>query len=220
MTGLAVLLATVGAADLSPRGKHLVAAVTAVALPLALGAQWHTIWLALLCFVVAVIWIDAADQHRPAGIIVLGVSATGLLISSAGDITGEAPVAGWYRELPVAGLAGVPLDHAALALGVLLFLATAANVVVRHALNATGPQVLAEENSLKGGRLLGPLERWLVFAFALSGHLGALGALVAAKGILRFPEISRDRPDGMRAEYVLVGSFVSWSLALLFVPLL
>ena len=117
------------------------------------------------------------------------------------------------------GLVGVPIERAALAVGVLLFLATAANVVVRQALVAVGPTLLAQEQTIEGGRLLGPLERWLVFAFAVGGHLGALGALVAAKGILRFPEISRDRPDGSRAEYVLVGSFVSWTLALVTVPL-
>lgn len=49
--------------------------------------------------------------------------------------------------------------------------------------------------------------------------LGPVGAIVAAKGILRFPEISRDDPEGNKAEYVLVGSFVSWLLALVFVPL-
>ncbi len=214
-----MLLATIGAADLAPRWKHAVGLVVATGGALALGAHWHTMWIVLICAIVLVIWLDAAQQDRPAGVITLGVSVLGLLIASAADFTGDAPIADWYHDLPVGGLAGVRLDQAALALGILLFLGTAANVVVRQALRATGPQVLAEENSLKGGRLLGPLERWLVFAFALSGNLGALGALVAAKGILRFPEISRDEPDGMRAEYVLVGSFVSWALALLFVPL-
>lgn len=219
MTALAVLLATIGAADLAPRGKHVVGAVVAVAGPLLLGAEWHTTWLALICFIVGVVWLDAARQQRPAGTILLGLTALSFVVASAGDITGEAPIQDWYDDLPVQGLLGVPLDRAALGLGVLLFLTTAANVVVRQALDATGPTVLGEEKSLRGGRLLGPLERWLVFAFAVGGNLGALGALVAAKGILRFPEISRDEPDGMRAEYVLVGSFVSWTLALLLVPL-
>jgi len=219
MTALAVLLATIGAADLVPRWKHLTGAVVAVAGPLVLGAGWHTTWLALVCFVVLVIWLDAAQQQRPAGVIVLAFTSAALLLASAGDITGRAPLQDWYDRLPIRALAEVPIDRAALGVGVLLFLTTAANVVVRHALNATGPTVLAEEKTLKGGRLLGPLERWLVFAFAVGGNLGALGALVAAKGILRFPEISRDEPDGMRAEYVLVGSFVSWTLALLLVPL-
>ena len=54
---------------------------------------------------------------------------------------------------------------------------------------------------------------------ALAGQYAALSVVVAAKGILRFPEISSDTAGGTRAEYVLVGSFVSWALALVFVPL-
>lgn len=220
MTGLAVLLASVGAADLAPRWRPIVGAITAIAGAWVLGAGWHTLWIAALCSVVVVIWLDAARQQRPAGIIVLGVVGLGFVLSSSFDVTGDAPIQGWYDDLPIRGLASVPLERAALALGVLLFLSTAANVVVRQALGATGPNVLGQEQALRGGRLLGPIERWLVFGFAAAGHLAALGALVAAKGILRFPEISQDEPDGMRAEYVLVGSFVSWTLALMFVPLL
>ncbi len=219
MTTLAVLLGAVGAADLARRWNHAVGLVVAVAGPLLLGAGWHTLWIALVVVVVVVVWLDAADRRSLAGTWALGVVGLALVVASPGLRFVDPPVLGWYQDLPVPGLEEVPLQSAALALGILLFLTTAANVVVRQALTATGPTVLDEEQSLKGGRLLGPLERWLVFAFAVSGHLGALGALVAAKGILRFPEISRDRPDGMRAEYVLVGSFVSWTLALLLVPL-
>ena len=38
--------------------------------------------------------------------------------------------------------------------------------------------------------------------------------MIAAKGIVRFPEISRDGENGDRAEYFLVGSMVSWVTAL------
>jgi hypothetical protein len=67
---------------------------------------------------------------------------------------------------------------------------------------------------LKGGRLIGPLERFLVFALSLAGAYALVAAFVAAKGIVRFPEISRDRGTGNRAEYFLVGSMVSWVIAL------
>jgi hypothetical protein len=73
--------------------------------------------------------------------------------------------------------------------------------------------------TLKGGRILGPLERSFIFAMGLSGHFSALAAVIAAKGVLRFPEISHANDEGNTAEYVLVGSFVSWLLALLFLPL-
>ncbi|GAA1727707.1 hypothetical protein GCM10009710_05450 [Aeromicrobium alkaliterrae] len=166
-----------------------------------------------------VIWLDAADHASTAGTVGLAVVGVAFIaLSPILEVT-DAPISGWYRDLAVPGLADLPLDRAALGLGVLLFLTTAANVVVRQALEATGPQVLATEKTLRGGRLLGPLERWLVFGFAVSGQVGAIAVVVAAKGILRFPEISQDSKDGMRAEYVLVGSFVSWALALVLVPL-
>src|SRR5690606_8471799 len=109
--------------------------------------------------------------------------------------------------------------RALLAVAVFAFLSRPANAVVRVVLDRAGPNVLAEEKTLKGGRFLGPLERWMIFGFALSGQYAVLTAIIAAKGILRFPEISQDARHGTKAEYVLIGSFVSWALALAFVPL-
>jgi hypothetical protein len=70
------------------------------------------------------------------------------------------------------------------------------------------------EPELKGGRLIGPLERVIVLALMLAGAYTLVAAVFAAKGIVRFPEISRDDGSGSRAEYFLVGSMVSWGLAL------
>ncbi|MDX2375692.1 hypothetical protein M4I32_02645 [Microbacterium sp. LRZ72] len=72
---------------------------------------------------------------------------------------------------------------------------------------------LGRPPALKGGRLIGPLERILVLALTLAAAYALLAAALAAKGIVRFPEISRD-DGGDRAEYFLVGSLVSWVLAL------
>lgn len=67
---------------------------------------------------------------------------------------------------------------------------------------------------LKGGRLIGPLERILVFVLTLAGAYTLIAAVFAAKGIVRFPEISADGKSGNRAEYFLIGSLVSWVTAL------
>lgn len=72
----------------------------------------------------------------------------------------------------------------------------------------------APVSTLKGGRLIGPLERVIVFALTLTGVYSLLAAVLAAKGIVRFPEISRDGDTGSRAEYFLIGSLVSWVVAL------
>lgn len=69
-------------------------------------------------------------------------------------------------------------------------------------------------NGFKGGRLIGPLERVLVMLLTLAAAYPVLAAMLAAKGIVRFPEISRDGETGARAEYFLVGSLVSWVVGL------
>lgn len=69
-------------------------------------------------------------------------------------------------------------------------------------------------DGFQGGRLIGPLERVLVLLLTLAAAYPILAAMLAAKGIVRFPEISRDGETGARAEYFLVGSLVSWVSAL------
>ena len=70
---------------------------------------------------------------------------------------------------------------------------------------------------LRGGRWIGALERVLVLVLAFSDVPAAVGAVVAAKGVIRFPEISRDAGEGTnggaKAEEFLIGSFSSWLLA-------
>lgn len=66
---------------------------------------------------------------------------------------------------------------------------------------------------VKGGRMIGLLERALVFGFVLSGHLTAVGFLVAAKSVFRFGEI-RDPGQRREAEYILIGTLMSFTWAL------
>lgn len=77
------------------------------------------------------------------------------------------------------------------------------------------PTASATVADLKGGRLIGPLERLLIVALTLSGAVAIVGGILAAKGIVRFPEISHDTQGGSKAEYFLVGSLVSWAIAVL-----
>ncbi len=66
-------------------------------------------------------------------------------------------------------------------------------------------------NGLKnGGRLIGQLERALIFLLILIGQPGGIGFLVAAKSILRFEE-AKKQP---LAEYVLIGTLLSFTLAI------
>ena len=69
-------------------------------------------------------------------------------------------------------------------------------------------------SSMRGGRWIGPLERVLILLLASVEAPAAIAAIVAAKGVIRFPEISEDKA-GQKAEEFLIGSFASWILAVL-----
>jgi len=78
--------------------------------------------------------------------------------------------------------------------------------VERVAASGRGPQLV-------GGRVIGPIERLLLVGLGLAGAAAVIAALVAAKGVVRFPEISADRGTGGSAETFLVGSLTSWAVA-------
>lgn len=80
--------------------------------------------------------------------------------------------------------------------------------------DVSGPSTSPLRGGFQGGRLIGPLERVLVMMLTLAAAYPILAAMLAAKGIVRFPEISKDGETGARAEYFLVGSLVSWLIAL------
>ena len=77
---------------------------------------------------------------------------------------------------------------------------------------AGGAGAPAPRRGLSGGRWIGPLERLLIVLMAASGPQAAIAAIIAAKGVIRFPEGSKD-DTGEKAEEFLIGSLVSWGLA-------
>lgn len=62
------------------------------------------------------------------------------------------------------------------------------------------------------GRVIGVLERALIYLFVLAGQFSTIGFILTAKGIMRFPEISEDKNRNV-VEYVLVGTLLSASIA-------
>lgn len=230
---LALLLATLGTADLvrpenraSSRAQGIIATVVGgavlvlLASGLAIGSAWAVVPLGL---VLLLAWI----LLTPVGIVqtdrpwpVAGLAAVALVaLAVPQPSVNRGWLVRWYEDLDIGSLADVSVEQFVFGAACVVFLIETANIIVRLMLIGTGPSVIATEKTLKGGRILGPIERVFILAMALGGHYGALSAVVAAKGILRFPEISRDSAGGSRAEYVLVGSFVSWALAFVFVPL-
>ncbi|MGZ8737613.1 MAG: hypothetical protein ACXWXO_00100 [Nocardioides sp.] len=160
--------------------------------------------------------LDASATHRPAwraaAFTALGVTAGGLLL------VGDAVSVGFTVPSSLDGtLLTVPLDELVLVVGVGLFQLSSANIVVRLLLDAVGVPAVTNEKKLKGGRVLGPMERLFIILLGHGGQLGAAAIVVAAKGLLRYPELQRtEREEGPTdvSEYFLIGSFASWLLAL------
>jgi hypothetical protein len=64
------------------------------------------------------------------------------------------------------------------------------------------------------GKYIGWVERILILTFIVGGYETAVGLLLAAKALVRYPEIKEDT-RGHFAEYFLVGTLTSVGLALI-----
>jgi hypothetical protein len=75
---------------------------------------------------------------------------------------------------------------------------------------------LIDENNLEldglqnGGKMIGRLERCIIFLFIFINQPSGIGFLFAAKSILRFEEAKQQK----LAEYILIGTLWSFSLAI------
>lgn len=64
-----------------------------------------------------------------------------------------------------------------------------------------------------GGKIIGRLERLLIYLFVLSDALGAVDFLIAAKSIFRFGELS-NQSNRLEAEYITIGTLMSFAVGL------
>jgi hypothetical protein len=150
-------------------------------------------------------------------VLVLGVLLTLFGLSGSADpISG--PLEEWYDNLGFSFVRDVSVDEFVLGASASLFLLATTNRVVRLVLDAAIPDWERGEDALKGGRLLGPLERLIVGSIVLAGDPAAAAIVIAAKGLLRFPEI-RQNDDGPGpeavTEYFLIGTLTSLLIAAL-----
>lgn len=173
------------------------------------------------------------------------------LSTLAGALVTQLALAGWAppaggglaRWISWANLPWTPEpDRALLIAGLALVQLSTGNLIVRLVLVSTGamapvrsvdrtppaadrpPEQDQPSDTLKGDRLLGPLERLFILGLGLAGQVTAAGIVIAAKGLIRWPELrSHAHPRSDRGqhsdidtvtEYFLVGSFVSWLVAL------
>jgi len=74
-----------------------------------------------------------------------------------------------------------------------------------------GDKVELDEEEYKAGRVIGILERVLVYHLVLNDQYSAIGLVLAAKSFTRFKDLEKRQ----RAEYVLIGTLASTLLAML-----
>lgn len=238
MSMLAMFLIATGLGDVMRRfiGTRWVPPVLAVVVLVVgslLAGLWHLgdLQLLVIASVAVVGWNVACERTEVTGtrqgipLVIIGGAVTALILLSgwASDVGGA--VVRWvaWAELPESVSAGRVL----MVLGVMLVQLTTANHVVRLVLGSVGAVKPAGQpqasDRLKGGRLLGPMERLLIVGLGLAGQLTMASAVVAAKSVIRFPEINATRNHDEQdtdhvgidevVEYFLVGSFASWIFA-------
>jgi len=185
------------------------------------GARFGQVLLvAVVSAPVLALWVSfdySTPKKGPAAS--LGWLAAVMAVLFAASGSGD-PISGslgdWYANLGFGFVGRLSVDQFVLGLSAAIFMTASGNRIVRLVLDAAGVAREPSESALKGGRLLGPLERLIVFAIVLAGDPAAAAIVITGKGLLRFPEIrSEARQPGPDAvtEYFLIGTFVSLLIA-------
>ncbi|MBO9040427.1 hypothetical protein [Curtobacterium flaccumfaciens] len=185
------------------------------------SGSWPAVLLAV-AVAVLLLWSPPADAsgfvvdwHRDAGpafvgavplpALVAGIGSALFLVDSANVVVAQALPSGLSPDARAGAVAAEPTRRK--------------RFDWRRTARAPGADGNADADAdadgtvtLKGGRMIGPIERLLLAGFSLAGAFPVVAALIAAKGIVRFPEIRRET-TGYQAEYFLIGSLVSWAMA-------
>jgi hypothetical protein len=238
VSSLAVMLIAMGIADISRRVTDrlwlpTVVAPVAVAGCAALAGLWHasdTVPL-VIAAAASVGWVTSCGRVERTGerevtpLVVFGVAVGTLIVLSGWSSDVGGLVAHWAHWAQLPGHTQLHPNRLLMVVAVVLLQVVTGNQLVRLVLGSVGAVKPAGQpqasDRLKGGRLLGPMERLLILGLGLAGQLAAATAVVAAKSIIRFPEINaqKARENGHIGiddvtEYFLVGSFTSWIVAL------
>ena len=203
---------------------------------------WHWPLLVLIGVLSVVAFAEVVATRLGLGHVPMRLAGLAVLLLGADFASGLGGALQWgplvdraAGALPVhsqffATIEMAELRYAAILTLGLLLLAAESNHFIRAALHlfklepplrlvpgAAGGEREIDRKEYNAGRVIGTLERWLMFLVVLysDNNLNALGFIIAAKGLARFKELD----DRDFAEYVLVGTFLSALAALLVVGL-
>ena len=98
----------------------------------------------------------------------------------------------------------------------LICITKASSIIMKTIISKWDLKEYTEEASLKdAGAYIGILERLFVFMFIITNHWEGVGFLIAAKSVFRFGDLSTAK-DRKLTEYILIGTLLSFGLAILF----
>jgi hypothetical protein len=83
-----------------------------------------------------------------------------------------------------------------------------------HIGQGPGERAAIDPSLEKAGRLIGMMERLMVLVFVFLGKWEGIGFLLTAKSVFRFGDI-KDAKSMKLTEYVLIGTFLSFGIAIL-----
>ncbi len=136
------------------------------------------------------------DQSVHVAVIVLGV----MLFSHPGDILFM-----WKEEYIIL-LTGF------------IWLTLPCSIIIKNIISLWEAQMHIRSNDietqslLNAGKIIGVLERLLVFIFILVNHWEAVGFLITAKSVFRFSDLKQAQ-DRKLTEYILIGTLLSFGIA-------
>jgi hypothetical protein len=97
----------------------------------------------------------------------------------------------------------------------LLLLTKPTSILIKNIISIWTPESKKSDDSLSNaGNYIGILERLFVFCFIITNHFEAIGFLLAAKSIFRFGDL-KEAKDRKLTEYVLIGTLLSFGIAML-----
>jgi hypothetical protein len=93
-----------------------------------------------------------------------------------------------------------------------VFVTQPAGILIGQLTKKWRDQIQNEPTLGNAGKWIGILERVIILALVLHDQYGAIGLLIAAKGLLRFSEPNRAE---IKTEYLLIGTLISITVAIL-----
>jgi len=192
------------------RNPGVLLAHAAIVLALSMAAIGRVDAPALLILAGAHLAIDAIKTYLLPDTPGSYLADQGAHLASLVAVTLYAP--GLWASGPWFSLPAI-LPHAMALTGGFLLATRAGAFGVAKLMQAQSFSAADAEGLPKGGRMIGLLERGLIFVLLLAGQAAGIGFLIAAKSILRFGSVNENRAA---SEYVIIGTLASfgWAIAI------